>query len=216
MNRIHARLTATALALSIAGFASAQTAQPSPSSGMGQTGQAGQTGSSGSSGQAGSGQLARADAAFLKDATQASLAEIEGSKLAVSKATSPQVKAFADQMITDHTKMSEQVKALAASKKVELPTEPSMKQKAELKLIDTAKGASFDERYASRIGVASHEDTVKLFRKASTDAKDPEVKKLATEALPQLEHHLKMAQELKASTAKGSAGRATSSEQAQR
>lgn len=147
-------------------------------------------------------ELARGDATFLKDAARAGLTEIEGSKLAVSKATSPQVKAFADQMVTDHTKVAEQVKALAAAKNVELPTEPSVMQKAQLKLVDAAKGASFDERYASRIGVAAHEDTVKLFRKASTEAKDPEVKSLAAQTLPALEHHLKMAQDLKASIPK--------------
>ncbi|HEU4459135.1 MAG TPA: DUF4142 domain-containing protein [Methylibium sp.] len=171
MKRNSLRITVAAVALGFAGLAAAQS------------------------------QIARADAAFLKDAAQAGMTEIEGSKLAVSKAQSPQVKAFADQMITDHTKMGEQVKAMAASKNVELPTEPSIKQKAELKLIESAKGAEFDERYASRIGVAAHENTVKLFRKASTEAKDPEVKQLATQALPNLEHHLKMAQDLKSSVA---------------
>lgn len=155
----------------------------------------------GVAGLAWSADLAHSDAAFLKDATQAGLTEIEASQMATSKATSPQVKAFAQELIADHTKLAEQVKALAATKNVELPKEPSMMQKANLKLIDSAKGANFDERYTNRIGIAAHEDALKLFRKASQEAKDADVKKLATDALPHLEHHLKLAQELKATVA---------------
>jgi putative membrane protein len=47
------------------------------------------------------------------------------------------------------------------------------------------------------MGVTAHEDTVKLFQKASADAKDPEVKAFATKTLPKLQHHLQMAQDLK-------------------
>ena len=65
--------------------------------------------------------LARADAAFLKQAARNGLAEVEGSKLAVGKASNTQVKGFAQQMVDDHGKAHEELKALAATKGVELP-----------------------------------------------------------------------------------------------
>jgi putative membrane protein len=139
---------------------------------------------------------AKSDSAFLKDAAHAGAAEIEASKLAQTKAKSADVKAFADSMVTDHTKVADELKALAATKNVKLPEGPSIKQKAELKLIDAGDNDKFDERYAKHFGVKAHKDTIKLFEDASRDAKDPEVKAWATKTLPGLKHHLEMAQAL--------------------
>ncbi|MCE4557379.1 DUF4142 domain-containing protein [Pelomonas cellulosilytica] len=139
---------------------------------------------------------ARSDASFMKEAAHAGAAEIEASKLASTKAKSADVKSFADAMVTDHTKVADELKALAASKKVKLPDGPSMTQKAELKLIDTGDNDKFDERYAKHFGVKAHEDTIKLFEDAAKNAKDAEVKAWAEKTLPGLRHHLEMAQAL--------------------
>jgi len=139
---------------------------------------------------------ARSDESFMKEAAHAGATEIEASKLAQTKAKSADVKAFADTMIADHTKVADELKALAASKNVKLPDGPSIKQKAEIKLIDAGDNDKFDERYAKNIGVKAHQDTIKLFEDASKNAKDPEVKAWAEKTLPGLRHHLEMAQAL--------------------
>jgi len=139
---------------------------------------------------------AKSDAAFMKDAAHAGAAEIEASKLAQTKAKNADVKSFADSMIADHTKVADELKALAASKNVKLPDGPSVKQKAEIKLIDAGDNDKFDERYAKHFGVNAHKDTVKLFEDAAKNAKDPEVKAWAEKTLPGLRHHLEMAQAL--------------------
>lgn len=138
------------------------------------------------------------DRSFIEDAAQGGHAEIEGSKLAQQKSKNADVKAFADQMITDHTKVGNELDGLASSKGVKAPTEPSMLQKAELKTLGALDGSKFDKMYADRIGVAAHESTVKKFRDASQNAKDPDVKAFAAKNLPALEHHLQMARDLKA------------------
>lgn len=145
---------------------------------------------------------ARSDASFMKEAAHAGAAEIQASKLAQTKAKNADVKAFAAAMIADHTKVADELKALAATKKVKLPDEPSMKQKAEIKLIDAGDNDKFDERYARNFGVKAHEDTIKLFEEASREAKDPEVKAWAAKTLPGLKHHLEMAKALPAAAAK--------------
>lgn len=139
---------------------------------------------------------ARSDAAFMKEAAHAGAAEIEASKLAQTKAKSADVKSFADTMIADHTKVADELKALAASKNVKLPDGPSIKQKAEIKMIDAGDNDKFDARYAKDFGVKAHQDTIKLFEEASREAKDPEVKAWAEKTLPGLRHHLEMAQAL--------------------
>jgi putative membrane protein len=139
---------------------------------------------------------ARSDESFMKEAAHAGAAEIEASKLAQAKARSADVKSFAGTMIADHTKVADELKALAASKNVKLPDGPSVAQKAEIKLIDAGDNDKFDERYAKNFGIKAHEDTIKLFEEASREAKDPEVKAWATKTLPGLKHHLEMAQAL--------------------
>ncbi len=139
---------------------------------------------------------ARSDAAFMKEAAHAGAAEIEAAKLAQTKAKNADVKAFADTMIADHTKVADELKVLAAAKNVKLPDGPSMTQKAELKLIDAGDNDKFDERYAKSFGVKAHQDTIKLFEEASKNAKDAEVKAWADKTLPGLRHHLEMAQAL--------------------
>ena len=106
------------------------------------------------------------------------------------------MKAFAEKMIADHTKVSDELKQLAASKKVDLPAEPSVKQKAELKLVSAADGDAFDARYAKAFGVKAHEETIKLFEEAAKDSKDADVKGWAAKTLPALKHHLEMAKAL--------------------
>ena len=145
---------------------------------------------------------ARSDASFMKEAAHAGAAEIEASKLATTKAKSADVKAFADSMIADHTKVADELKALAATKNVKLPEGPSVKQKTELKLIDAGDNDKFDARYAKTFGVKAHEDTIKLFEDAAKNAKDPEVKAWAEKTLPGLKHHLEMAQALSAAPKK--------------
>ncbi|MEO6276631.1 DUF4142 domain-containing protein [Roseateles sp.] len=145
---------------------------------------------------------ARSDTSFLKEAAHAGAAEIEASKLAQAKAKNADVKAFAESMIADHTQVADELKALAATKKVKLPDGPSVSQKAEIKLIDAGDNDKFDERYAKYFGVKAHQETIELFEKASLEAKDPEVKAWAQKTLPGLRHHLEMAHALTAVTQK--------------
>ncbi|WP_233233289.1 DUF4142 domain-containing protein [Bordetella sp. LUAb4] len=145
--------------------------------------------------------LASADKSFLEDAAQGGNTEIAGSKLALEKSKNADVKAFATQMIKDHTAVGEELAALARSKGYTPPTEPSLMQKGELKALDVTDD-SFDSMYARRIGVAAHESTVELFEKAAKDAKDPEIKAFAQKTLPSLQSHLEMAKALQAKVTK--------------
>lgn len=146
--------------------------------------------------------LNRSDESFLRQAAENGHAELEGSKLALKNAADPKVKAFAQQMVDEHTKAGNALKSLADAKGVKVPDEPSLAQKASLKVLASHEGAKFDKNYAESIGVKAHEDTVKLFKKAAADAKDADVKAFATKTLPTLEHHLQMAKDLQVTTEK--------------
>jgi putative membrane protein len=54
------------------------------------------------------------DKQFLSTAAQSDMNEIKLSQLAETKASSPQVKAFAKKMVTDHTRLETQMKPFAS------------------------------------------------------------------------------------------------------
>ena len=143
---------------------------------------------------------AHADASFMKNAAESGLAEVEASRMASTKAANTQVKGFAQQMIDDHTKANDELKALAASKNITLPTEPDLVLKARLKALSGEQGAKFDDRYAEQFGVKAHEDSLRLFQNAANKSKDAEVKAFAQKQLPTLQHHLEMAKDLRKTT----------------
>ena len=142
--------------------------------------------------------LAMVDKRFLENAAQSNKTEIEGSQLAKTKTKNPDILSFAEKLIEDHTKANSELAALAKSKGVEVPNEPSIMEKGKLKYLSTRDGAGFDESFVNNIGIAAHEVTIKLFETAAKEAKDPEIKQFAQKMLPELNMHLEHAKELKA------------------
>jgi putative membrane protein len=139
--------------------------------------------------------LARGDRDFMMKAAQSDVAEIQGGQVAKEKASSDAVKKFADKMVTDHTKTSGQMKTMAESRSVALPTTPSAKDERDMKKMSGMSGADFDRAYMDS-QVRAHRDAVSLFRKESKSGKDAELKSFAANTLPALEEHLKMATDL--------------------
>lgn len=140
--------------------------------------------------------VSMSDARFIKKAAHAGHYEVEGSKLALKKSNNAEVQKFAKQMIEDHTKAAEELKALAQKKKVEVPVDTNFMQKGSLMLLGTHDGKGFDEEYAEHIGVDAHEATVELFEDAAKSAEDADIKQFANKTLPTLKHHLEMAKAL--------------------
>jgi len=116
-----------------------------------------------------------ADAAAMKQLAQANLNEIEGGKTAAAKAQSADVKQFAQKMVSDHQQMLQDLETLAKSKGVALPQSGSLKDKAEMKMMERASGADFDKKYMEQM-VKDHEKDAKETQDLTTKAKDPDFK----------------------------------------
>ncbi|HEX7053580.1 MAG TPA: DUF4142 domain-containing protein [Burkholderiales bacterium] len=143
------------------------------------------------------------DAKRMKDLALANMAEIETGKLALEKAQDPKVKAFAQHMVDDHGRMLQEVKQLAQAKGVELPTTPDAKHRKALKKLQSLSGGKFDREYMQAM-VKDHRDALKLARGTAKSAEDAELKAAAQKAAPDIQQHLKMAQDIsRTATAKG-------------
>ena len=141
--------------------------------------------------------LAQEDQSFVRKAAESGHMEVEASKLAQQRAHSQEVKTFAEMMIKDHTAANEELGSIAASKGMTPPAAPSSSQQKKLKKLGDMKDAAFDKAYTKEVGVAAHEEAVKLFKHATTSLKDPDLKAFAVKTLPKLEKHLGMAKDVK-------------------
>jgi putative membrane protein len=140
-----------------------------------------------------SSRAASGDTAFAMKAAQANMAEVELGKLALQKSTQDEVKKFAQMMIDDHSKALDELKGIAESKKITLPTTIDAEHKTLSDRLSKTSGAAFDRDYMQAM-VDGHKKVAADFRKESQSGSDAELKSWAAKTLPTVEAHFKQAQ----------------------
>ena len=135
------------------------------------------------------------DRKFVEEAAGGGMAEVKLSQLALEKSTNPAVKELAQNMVTEHSKANDELKALATTKSV--PVTAELPKAAQKKYDDLSKlaEAKFDKEYVAAL-VDDHKKTVKLFEKEAKSGDDSELKAWADKTLPTLKHHLAMVETL--------------------
>lgn len=123
--------------------------------------------------------------------------EIEASRLAVTKASSPGVKTFAEKMIAAHTESTKMLKAAAgsAAPAIAPATELSPAQQLTLDGLAAKTGAEFDKAYA-KTQVDGHQITLDALKAYAASGDVPSLKAFATKAIPVVTEHLDMARKL--------------------
>src|SRR5579875_627875 len=101
-----------------------------------------------------------ADMSFAMKAAQGGMAEVQLGQLAAQKATNPDVKAFGQQMVDDHTKANDDLKSVAQGENITLPASLDAKDQAEYTKLQGLSGAAFDRAYVKDM-VKDHEHDVK-------------------------------------------------------
>ena len=130
---------------------------------------------------------------FMQDAATGGMMEVALGKMAQEKASSQEVKAFGERMVTDHTKANDELKSIAQEKSVVLPDAMSAKQQRGIEKLSGLSGAEFDQEYMKMM-VKDHEKDVKDYQKASENVSDQEVQDFAAKTLPTLKEHLQKAE----------------------
>jgi len=141
------------------------------------------------------------DAEAVVEIASGGMMEVELAKIAVEKATSSQVKSFAKMLVTDHTKANEELKALATSKNITLPSSLSDKHQKMLNDISEESGKKFDKEYMNMM-VKDHKDDIDKFQKIADKGNDAEIKAFASKTLPVLIHHREEAEKIEKMTDK--------------
>ncbi len=135
-------------------------------------------------------------AGFAAAAASSNQLEITTSQMALKRAQSPEVKAFAQQMVTDHTKAGQMFATAAQQDGVTIPDQLQPKHASMVSQLESASDADFDRAYID-VQTAAHTEAVALFRSYS-DAPDSEpLGTFAKNTLPTLEQHLEHVKSLK-------------------
>lgn len=141
------------------------------------------------------GDQASQDKMFVHKALEGGMAEVELGKIASMKSTDPDIKAFAEKMVEDHTKMGDDMKAVAQENGVPVPKRLSKKDEAIKVKLQSLNGAAFDKSYIKDM-VKDHEEDEAEFKSESETASIPSVKDAATKGESIISMHLDMAKKL--------------------
>ena len=126
---------------------------------------------------------------FIKKAAMGGMAEVAMGKTASEKGGSKEVKDFGSQMVSNHTKINDNLKGVADKLGVTLPTELDSMHQAKDNKMGKMSGAEFDQAYVKEM-VADHEKDISEFEKAQTMVKNDDLKKFIADSLPIMKDHL--------------------------
>ena len=132
---------------------------------------------------------------FIREVAISDIFEIEAAKIAQEKGNADEKK-FAQQMITDHTKTSGELKGMVrANLESDLPTALDDSSQKKLDQLRNTRSQAFASVY-DPMQVGAHKDAISVFERYAKGGEDPKLKDWARKTLPTLQHHLEMAQQM--------------------
>lgn len=132
--------------------------------------------------------LAKSDKAFIHSAIQGDMAEVQLGNLALQRSSNPDVKAFAQMLVKDHSGARADAEKVGQQIGVTAPTGPSAKQKATIARLGKLSGERFDRKFVNDM-IQDHRKDIAAYKRAAT--RSGPVAKLAQTTLPTLQKHLK-------------------------
>lgn len=134
---------------------------------------------------------------FVTQAAGSDLFEIETSRLAANQAQDPKIKQFAQMLVADHTKSTNELKTIAASLQPPVTVAPTLRPDMQSKLdqLKDAKGADFDKLYVSQ-QIPAHEEALALHRGFADSGQEQQLKNFAAKTADIVQKHLTEAQGL--------------------
>lgn len=133
------------------------------------------------------------DRGFATTAAQDSAAEIDMARMGLDKAQSPDVRAFARQMLDDHSANTTQLKRASQASGISIPNTPAADDQADARRLAALTGSDFDRAYM-RAMVQEHREAVSMFENEARNGADPNIRSFAQQALPKLRQHLAQAE----------------------
>ena len=134
---------------------------------------------------------------FVARASAGDLFEVQSGQLAQGRAASPEVKAFAANLVRDHTRSSQELKKAVAEsgQSIGAGQAATAELQAAMTAMTAAAPGEFDRAFM-RAQVNAHEQALALLQAYAQDGDVPALKAYASEAAGVVLHHLKDARQL--------------------
>ncbi len=129
------------------------------------------------------------DLAFMRDAAEATHAQLLASERALMRASDPEVKEYAARMIEEHSRHDAELRKLAGAKGVALPLEPSAAQKQQLDSLDRVHGRDFERQYLEAFGNELHRAALARYQSEVDRGQDADVRAFARRETAALEQY---------------------------
>ena len=126
--------------------------------------------------------------AFVLSAAQGAFADVELGKLALDRASSTEVKRYAQQMVEAGEKMSADLKPLLRTQEIPPQVAIDARHKVTRDWLAKLSGESFDRAYMAAMSAKQGKEA-SFFQRASELTNDPAVKTWALQALPVVQEH---------------------------
>ena len=133
--------------------------------------------------------------AFVTNAAISDMYEIQAGQIAQTKGQSAAVKAFGQQMVTDHTALSNAMKPLILAAGKAAPAGLDERRKGLIDNLNAAAPGEFDKVYIAQ-QEAAHNEALTLMQGYADHGDDAGLKGAAAKALPKIKAHLQHAQGL--------------------
>ena len=146
--------------------------------------------------QAAKAQAGDQDKQFLQKASQGDANEIKLSQLAERKASSPDVRAFAKTMVTQHTQLEKNMKSYADQWGLTPATNLDADHQKEYEKLSKLSGKAFDKEYIDAMD-KDHHDAEGLFSNEIQSTSDQDFKKAVMDGDSAVVAHTNMADDLK-------------------
>ncbi|MDX3930178.1 MAG: DUF4142 domain-containing protein [Shinella sp.] len=134
---------------------------------------------------------------YIPAAANSDMYEIEAGKLAMERASRPEVKAFAQRMITDHEKTAKALRGFVESNPVNIavPSHMDARRRAMIDNLESSSAQEFDRAYIGQ-QAAAHQEALNLHKSYASRGDDKKLAKVAQNTVAIVEHHAKAVTDL--------------------
>ena len=140
------------------------------------------------------------DQNFVQLAATSDMFEIQSSRLALDRSRNARTRAFAEQMIRDHTQSSQRLAQLAQANGIPMPTGLDPEQERMMAAISNTRRL-FDSEYFRQQALA-HRSTVQAYQAQIASGYNNDLKAFAQQTLPVVQQHLEMAEQARSMPAR--------------
>ncbi len=133
---------------------------------------------------------------YMQMAASSDMFEIESSRMALQMSRNPAVRSFAQMMLDDHMRTSNEL--MAAAQQIGLPSPPPQMAPHHLQMLDRLRNvplADFDRAYKAE-QIMAHEEALTLHRNFAAQGDAPALRAVAARAVPVVEMHFGHARNL--------------------